>query len=49
MKLYKDGITVNPIHPQDIARFKKSGYVEVKEEEKVAEKQPSKTTKKDGE
>ena len=45
MNLSKDGITVEVIHPLDIARYKHAGYVEVKpdpvaEPEKVEEPKP---------
>jgi len=40
MFLTKDGITVDVSHPSDVARYKKLGYVEVKDASPVAEVAP---------
>jgi len=37
MILTKDGITVDVSHPSDVARYKKLGYVEVKDNPNVSE------------
>jgi hypothetical protein len=37
MNLTKDGITIEVSHPSDIARYKKIGYVEIKDNPNVAE------------